>query len=219
MSTPSGTTRIDDRCTPRLVRSVTSAELVASTAVALRPMAGSSLIRAADAPSALTTSVRSATLRSVTPRERNSCTIGMLRSRAAASAARPLVQRIACTTSGRSSCHWLRSGPLKAGTRSSSPASPELAVGVVARDRSGGDVLDPDACVELGPVGLIRQVLLGVYGHLVALPGELAGELVEPDVIVVKAGASAGVQGSGVLGYYGDLHQGPLASNLSHGVR
>jgi hypothetical protein len=36
---------------------------------------------------------------------------------------------------------------------------------------------------------------------------------------VVKAGASAGVQGSGVLGYYGDLHQGPLASNLGHGVR
>ena len=124
VSTPSGTTRIEDRCTPRLARSATSAELVASTAVALRPMAGSSLIRAADAPSALTTSVRSATLRSVTPRERNSCTIGMLRSRAAASAARPLVQRIACTTSGRSSCHWLRSGPLKAGTRSSSPASP-----------------------------------------------------------------------------------------------
>jgi len=54
VSTPHGTTWIEERCTPRLVRSETSAEFVASTAVALRPMAGSSLIRAADAPFAFT---------------------------------------------------------------------------------------------------------------------------------------------------------------------
>ena len=54
VSTPHGTIRIEERCTPRLARSETSAELVATTAVALRPMAGSSLIRAADAPSAFT---------------------------------------------------------------------------------------------------------------------------------------------------------------------
>ena len=54
VSTPHGTTRIEERCTPRLARSETSAEFVATTAVALRPMAGSSLIRAADAPSAVT---------------------------------------------------------------------------------------------------------------------------------------------------------------------
>ena len=52
VSTPHGTIRIADRRTPRLARSATSAELVATTAAALRPMAGSSLIRAADAPSA-----------------------------------------------------------------------------------------------------------------------------------------------------------------------
>jgi hypothetical protein len=54
---------------------------------------------------------------------------------------------------------------------------------------------------------------------LVTLPGELAGELTEADVITVGAGAYAGVQRGCVLGYYGDLHQGPLASNLGHGVR
>ena len=108
VSTPHGTTRIEERCTPRLARPETSAELVATTAVALRPMAGSSLIRAADAPYALTAPVWSrrpaVARRSVTHRELNSCTTGMPRSRAAASAARPLVQRSACTMSGRSVC-------------------------------------------------------------------------------------------------------------------
>ena len=119
VSTPHGTTLIEDRCTPRLARSETSAEWVATTAAALRPMAGSSLMRAADASSACTPMRRSAT-----PSELNSWMTGMLRSRAAASAARPLVQCSACTTSGRSLSNRLRSGPLNAGTRSSRPASP-----------------------------------------------------------------------------------------------
>ncbi len=128
VSTPHGTTRIEERFTPTLARPETSAELVATTAVAPRPMAGSSLIRAADAASAFTapgeSSRRAAAWRSVMPSESNSCTTGMPRSRAAASAARPLVQRSACTMSGRSLCQWLRSGPLKAGTRLSRSASP-----------------------------------------------------------------------------------------------
>ena len=70
VSTPHGMTLIEDRCTPRLARSGTSAEWVATTAAAPRPMAGSSLIRAvATAPRA-----RSG---SVTPSELNSCTRGM----------------------------------------------------------------------------------------------------------------------------------------------
>ena len=72
VSTPHGTTRIEDRCTPRLARSDTSAEWVATTAAALRPIAGSSLIRAASAPAARTRSRRS-----VTPSELNSCTTGI----------------------------------------------------------------------------------------------------------------------------------------------
>ena len=52
VSTPQGTTRIEERRTPRLARSAISAEWVATTAAALRPMAGSSLILAAEAPSA-----------------------------------------------------------------------------------------------------------------------------------------------------------------------
>src|ERR1019366_2376590 len=53
-------------------------------------------------------------------------------------------------------------------------------------DRSGVDVLDPDSGVEFGMVGLAGVVLLRVYGHLVTVAGELAGELAQADVIVVR---------------------------------
>jgi hypothetical protein len=69
------------------------------------------------------------------------------------------------------------------------------------RDWPGVDVLDPDAVVKLGLVGQAGQKLLGVYRHLVTLPGELAGELAEADVVAVGAGARAGVQRRCVLGY------------------
>ena len=68
-------------------------------------------------------------------------------------------------------------------------------------DRAGVDVLDPDAGVQFGLVGHVGQVLLGVDGDLVTLVGQLAGELAEPDVVTVGAGARAGVQGCRVLGY------------------
>jgi hypothetical protein len=93
--TPHGTHRTEVRGTPSRVRSLTSAELAAMTAFALRPMAGSSRILAGGAEEAWSR-------RSATPSELNDCTTGMPRSRAAASAASPLVQRTACTTSGRS---------------------------------------------------------------------------------------------------------------------
>jgi hypothetical protein len=48
-------------------------------------------------------------------------------------------------------------------------------------------VLDPDPVVKFGLVGQIWKILLGVYGHLVTLPGELTGELAESDVIAVRA--------------------------------
>ncbi len=55
------------------------------------------------------------------------------------------------------------------------------------RDRAGVDVLDPDAIVKFGPVGHVHMLLLGVYGHLVTLPGEVSGELAESQVIAVRA--------------------------------
>jgi len=60
---------------------------------------------------------------------------------------------------------------------------------------------DPDTGVQFGLVGHVGQVLLGVDGDLVTLPGELAGELAEPDVVTVGAGAGTGVQWRRVLGY------------------
>ena len=53
-------------------------------------------------------------LRSVTPSWSNDCTTGIWRSRAADRAARPLVHRSACTTSGRSLAHCACSGALNA---------------------------------------------------------------------------------------------------------
>jgi hypothetical protein len=55
--------------------------------------------------------------------------------------------------------------------------------------------------VKLGLVGDAGPNLLGVYRHLMTLPGELAGELAEADVVAVGAGARAGVQWRCVLGY------------------
>src|SRR6185437_2616333 len=74
--------------------------------------------------------------------------------------------------------------------------------------RAGVDVLDPHALVQFGLLGQVGQVLLGVDRYLVTLAGELAGELTEPDVVTVRAGAGAGVERRRVLGYYGDLHGG-----------
>ena len=62
-------------------------------------------------------------------------------------------------------------------------------------------MLDPDPVVQLGLVGQVGQVLLGIDGDLVTLSGKLAGELAEPDVVTVGAGARAGVQRRRVLGY------------------
>src|SRR6185437_7916053 len=153
------------------------------------------------APSAFTApDWPAAARRSATLSELNSWTTGIPRSRAAASAASPLVQASACTTSGRSLSQRLRSGPLKAVTRWSRSASP-------------GPV------VQFGLVGHVGQVLLGVDGDLVTLSGKLAGELAEPDVVTVGAGARAGVQRGRVLGYYGDLHGGLSRFEPRHGVR
>ncbi len=121
VSTPHGTILMERRGTPSLVRSLSSSELPATTAFALRPMAGSSRIRSRPAPPGATWWRRSAT-----PRESNDCTTGMRRSRAAAREARPLVQRSACTTSGRSPRHRSRSGWLNAGTCASRSDSPSL---------------------------------------------------------------------------------------------
>ena len=186
MSTPHGTTRIEERCTPRLARSETSAEFVATTAVALRPMAGSSLIRAADAPSAVTAPDWSAAARrSATPRELNSCTSGMPRSRAAASAGQAAgpAQRV----------HDIRAVALpEAAQRAAEGGHPLEQVCVPGLggglgDRAGVYVLDPDSGVQLSLVGQVGQVLLGVDGHLVTLSGQLAGELAEPVVVTVRA--------------------------------
>ena len=68
-------------------------------------------------------------------------------------------------------------------------------------DRPGVDVLDPDAGVQLGVIGEAGVALLGVDGHLVTLPGELAGEFAQADVVAVRAGAGAGVKGRCVLSY------------------
>jgi hypothetical protein len=62
-------------------------------------------------------------------------------------------------------------------------------------------VLDPDAGVEFGVIGEAGVVLLGVDGHQVTLTGEFAGEFAQADVIAVRAGAGAGVQGRCVLSY------------------
>ena len=118
MSTPHGTTRIERRGTPSLVRSDSSSELPAITALTVRPIAGSSLIRSVPTPAGIIRCRRSAT-----PSESNVCTTGTERSRAADSAASPLVQRSACTTSGRSLLHCSCSGWLKAATCASRCAS------------------------------------------------------------------------------------------------
>jgi hypothetical protein len=122
----------------------------------------------------------------------------MPRSRAAASAASPLVQARACD---------VRAVALpEAAQRAAEGGHPLEPVGVPGLggglgDRAGVDVLDPDAGVQFGLVGHVGQVLLGVDGDLVTLPGKLAGELAEPDVVTVGAGARAGVQWRRVLGY------------------
>ena len=96
---------------PSRVRSDSSSELPATTALTVRPIAGSSLIRSVPAPAGIIPCRRS-----VTPSWSNDCTTGTCRSRAADSAASPLVQRSACTTSGRSLLHRSCSGWLKAPT-------------------------------------------------------------------------------------------------------
>ena len=55
-------------------------------------------------------------------------------------------------------------------------------------------MLDPHALVQFGLLGQVGQVLLGVDRYLVTLAGELAGELTEPDVVTVRAGAGARVR-------------------------
>ena len=54
-----------------------------------------------------------------------------------------------------------------------------VALVAVGRDRSGIDVPDPHPVVQLGLIGQVRLVLLGEYGHLVTMGGELTGELAE----------------------------------------
>ena len=53
MSTPHGTTRIERRGTPSRVRSDSSSELPAITALTVRPIAGSSLIRSVPTPAGI----------------------------------------------------------------------------------------------------------------------------------------------------------------------
>jgi hypothetical protein len=72
--------------------------------------------------------------------------------------------------------------------------------------RSGVDMLDPHATMELGHVGQVRLVLLRVHGHPVTMAGEHASELGQSDVIAVRAGAGARTQRRRILGYQGDLH-------------
>ena len=109
VSIPAGTTRMERRGMPRRVRSDSSSELAATTALTVRPIAGSSRIRSVPAPAGI-----SPCRRSVTPSWSNDCTTGSCRSRAADRAARPLVQRSAWTTSGRSLAHASCSGALNA---------------------------------------------------------------------------------------------------------
>jgi len=52
----------------------------------------------------------------------------------------------------------------------------ELGAAVNAgRGRPGIDMRDPHAVVQLGVIGEVRLMLLGEYGHLVTMGGELTG--------------------------------------------
>ncbi len=108
-STPNGSTLMPDRGTPSPARSDTSSSLVAMTRSALRATARSSRSRAPVSVAACSARVEPSSAmwcrRSAARSEWNVCTTGILRSRVAARAASPPVQPMACTTSGRSSCH------------------------------------------------------------------------------------------------------------------
>jgi hypothetical protein len=55
--------------------------------------------------------------------------------------------------------------------------------------------------VQLGLIGQVRLMLLGEYGHLVTMGGELTGELAESDVIAIWSGAGTRAQRRRVLSY------------------
>ena len=138
--------------------------------------------------------------RSVTPSWSNVWMTGSWRSRAAARAARPLVQRTAWTTSGRSLAHAARSGalnaPIWAARRESSPPGPE-----------GPTYSTRDAGGEVGPLGERGAVAAGVDGHLVALAGQAPAHLDQPGVVGRRRSVAVG-DGGAVLGDQGDLHVG-----------
>ena len=76
-----------------------------------------------------------------------------------------------------------------------------VALITVGYDGPGVDVPDLHPGMQLGLIGQIRLVLLGEYGHLVTMSGELTGELGQSDVISVRSGAGARAQRRRVLGY------------------
>ena len=128
--------------------------------------------------------------RSVTPSWSNDWTTGICRSRAADRAARPLVQRSACTTSGRSLPHCSRSGSLNAPIWLTRRESSRAGVG-------RADVLDADAGGELGPLRQRLAVAPRVDRHLVALAGQALAHLHHGGVVAC-GGVSVSV-GTGVL--------------------
>ncbi len=119
--------------------------------------------------------------------------------RAAVTAARPLVQKWACTTSGTQSPSRQRSSS----QRANSPMKGSSGVGRDDVGRAGRHVHDLDPARRGHLVGHRRVVAAGVDADLVPDLGERGGQVGDMGLL------AAVTQGAGVLGNHRDAHVVP----------
>ena len=178
MSTPHGTTRIDRRGTPSLVRSDSSSELPATTALTVRPIAGSSRIRSVPAPAGIIPCRRSVTTERVERLHHGNAQVaGGRQGREPAGPAQrvhhvgavlapSVVQRLAERRRPALSRWESSSAPAQSDGPTYSTLTPGASLA-----RSGSDAL----------------VAARVHGHLVAVAGQARAHLDQPGVVAARA--------------------------------